>query len=216
MTGEQWNSHTKAPASAALCRYRSLVIPRPWVIVNCRSCRSWSAGPVNAFTLWALTAITISKGQKHIATYRKSDLSHRQFCRLCGGHLMTIHPPLNIVDVFAATRLPDGAPDVRLSGDECSGAWAPAPSVRNSFLTAELKSCQRRESLVCNYIPGDRISRHSNRRTNMWFKALQQWLERKTFISDEQRAEVLQTEQERHELELRKSEVVLWFFPPPC
>jgi hypothetical protein len=106
MTGEQWNSHTKAPASAALCRYRSLVIPRPWVIVNCRSCRSWSAGPVNAFTLWALTAITISKGQKHIATYRKSDLSHRQFCRLCGGHLMTIHPPLNIVDVFAAT-IPD-------------------------------------------------------------------------------------------------------------
>src|SRR5580692_10209485 len=80
--------------------------PQTMGYCHCRSCRSWSAGPVNAFTLWALTAIKITKGQEHIATYRKTDLSHRQFCRLCGGHLMTIHPPLNMVDVFAAT-IPD-------------------------------------------------------------------------------------------------------------
>jgi hypothetical protein len=30
-------------------------------------------------------------------------MSHRQYCRLCGGHLMTAHPPLNMVDVYAAT-----------------------------------------------------------------------------------------------------------------
>jgi hypothetical protein len=73
---------------------------------HCRSCRSWSGGPVNAFTLWAPEAVTVTEGGQHIETYRKTDLSHRQFCRLCGGHLMTRHPPLNMVDVFAAT-IPD-------------------------------------------------------------------------------------------------------------
>ena len=34
---------------------------------------------------------------------RRPTLSQRQFCRLCGGHLMTEHPPLSMVDVFAAT-----------------------------------------------------------------------------------------------------------------
>jgi hypothetical protein len=70
---------------------------------HCRSCRSWSAGPVNAFTLWSPEAVTVTKGGQHVATYHKTELSHREFCRLCGGHLMTRHPPLNMVDVFAAT-----------------------------------------------------------------------------------------------------------------
>ena len=30
-------------------------------------------------------------------------MSHRQFCKTCGGHLFTQHPPLNMVDVYAAT-----------------------------------------------------------------------------------------------------------------
>jgi hypothetical protein len=33
-------------------------------------------------------------------------MSHRQFCKVCGGHLMTVHPPLKMIDVFAAT-IPD-------------------------------------------------------------------------------------------------------------
>jgi hypothetical protein len=73
---------------------------------HCRSCRSWSASPVNAFTLWAPDAVKVTKGESLIDTYHKGELSHRQFCRLCGGHLMTRHPPLNMVDVFAAT-IPD-------------------------------------------------------------------------------------------------------------
>jgi len=73
---------------------------------HCRSCRSWSGGPVNAFSLWPPEAVAVTKGQEHVATYRKTELSHRQFCRLCGGHLMTRHPSLNMVDVFAAT-IPD-------------------------------------------------------------------------------------------------------------
>jgi hypothetical protein len=70
---------------------------------HCQSCRSWSASPVNAFTLWPPAAVRVTRGAEHVATYHKTDMSHRQYCRLCGGHLMTAHPPLDMVDVFAAT-----------------------------------------------------------------------------------------------------------------
>ena len=70
---------------------------------HCRSCRSWSGGPVNAFSLWPPDAVKVTKGAEHVATYAKTEMSHRQFCKLCGGHLMTQHPPLQMVDVFAAT-----------------------------------------------------------------------------------------------------------------
>jgi len=70
---------------------------------HCRSCRSWSAAPVNAFTLWPPQALKVTKGEEHLGTFCKTPMSHRQFCRLCGGHLMTGHPPLELVDVYAAT-----------------------------------------------------------------------------------------------------------------
>ena len=70
---------------------------------HCESCRSWSAGPVNAFTLWAPDAVKVTKGAEHIGTYHKTDTSHRKFCKLCGGHLMTDHPGFKLVDVYAAT-----------------------------------------------------------------------------------------------------------------
>src|ERR1700722_30374 len=73
---------------------------------HCQSCRSWSGGPVNAFSLWQPDAVKVTKGADNIATYQKTEMSHRQYCRLCGGHLMTRHPPLKMIDVFAAT-IPD-------------------------------------------------------------------------------------------------------------
>ncbi len=73
---------------------------------HCRSCRSWSGGPVNAFSLWKPGAVTVTTGAEHVARYAKTPLSHREYCALCGGHLMTRHPPLELVDVFAAT-IPD-------------------------------------------------------------------------------------------------------------
>ncbi len=77
--------------------------PNAMGFCHCRSCRSWSGGPVNAFSLWAPEAVAVTKGEEHVATYAKTEMSHRQFCRLCGGHLMARHPPLQMVDVFAAT-----------------------------------------------------------------------------------------------------------------
>ena len=73
---------------------------------HCRSCRSWSGGPVNAFTLWQPDAVEVVKGAEHVGTYHKTERSHRKYCTLCGGHLMTDHPGWKIVDVFSAT-LPD-------------------------------------------------------------------------------------------------------------
>ena len=70
---------------------------------HCRSCRSWSGGPVNAFSLWAPDAVKVTKGEDKVATYNKTEVSYRKYCTVCGGHLMTNHPPLGLVDVFSAT-----------------------------------------------------------------------------------------------------------------
>jgi hypothetical protein len=70
---------------------------------HCRSCRAWSGGPVNAFSLWKPEAVRITSGSDELATYQKTAFSQRRYCAKCGGHLMTDHPTLGLVDVFAAT-----------------------------------------------------------------------------------------------------------------
>jgi hypothetical protein len=70
---------------------------------HCSSCRSWSGGPVNAFSLWKPEAVRIKSGAGNVGMFQKTELSQRQFCTRCGGHLMTSHPPIGLVDVFAST-----------------------------------------------------------------------------------------------------------------
>jgi hypothetical protein len=70
---------------------------------HCRSCRSWSGGPVNAFSLWKPDSVKVVAGADSVAVYSKNPMSERQFCAKCGGHLLTNHPTLGLVDVFAAT-----------------------------------------------------------------------------------------------------------------
>ena len=70
---------------------------------HCSSCRSWSASPVNAFTLWKPENLKVLNGAEHLGSFKKSDASDRQFCKTCGGHVMTDHPSLGLVDVYAAT-----------------------------------------------------------------------------------------------------------------
>lgn len=57
-------------------------------------------------------AVQITAGAENIATFQKTEVSLRQYCRKCGGHLMTNHPPLGLVDVFAATL-----PTLKFSAD---------------------------------------------------------------------------------------------------
>ncbi len=69
---------------------------------HCESCRHWSAGPVNAFSLWKPEALTVTKGQELIGTYNKTPVSYRKWCKNCGGHIFSDHPPMGLVDVYAA------------------------------------------------------------------------------------------------------------------
>ena len=70
---------------------------------HCSSCRSWSAGPVNAFTLWPPAAVKITKGADKVGIYNKTKYSFRKWCTVCGGHIMTDHPTFGLIDVYAAT-----------------------------------------------------------------------------------------------------------------
>jgi hypothetical protein len=70
---------------------------------HCESCRHWSAGPVNGFTLWQPSALQVVKGADLIGTYNKTPRSARKWCKRCGGHLYTEHPHWGLIDVYAAT-----------------------------------------------------------------------------------------------------------------
>lgn len=70
---------------------------------HCNSCRSWSAAPVNAFTLWKPENVRITSGAQYVATFNKTPRSDRKYCSKCGGHLMTNHPMWGLVDVYSAT-----------------------------------------------------------------------------------------------------------------
>ncbi len=73
---------------------------------HCESCRQWSAGPVNAFTLWPQNAVTITRGAEQVGSYQKTERSIRKWCTKCGGHLLTEHPIWGLIDVYAAV-IPD-------------------------------------------------------------------------------------------------------------
>jgi hypothetical protein len=68
---------------------------------HCDSCRRWSAGPVNAFTLWKPEAVQITQGAENIGTYNSTSKSYRKWCKNCGGHIFTEHPEMGLTDVYA-------------------------------------------------------------------------------------------------------------------
>lgn len=76
--------------------------PQAMGYCHCDSCRHWSAGPVNAFTLWTPEAVVITQGENNIGDYQKTPESHRKWCKTCGGHILTEHPSMGLTDVYAA------------------------------------------------------------------------------------------------------------------
>jgi hypothetical protein len=113
---------------------------------HCESCRSWSAGPVNAFTLWKPEAVKVTRGAEFLGRFAKNETSDRQFCTKCGGHVMTAHPTFGLTDVYAATipslpfrpalhvnygesvlRIPDGLPKMKDFPAELGGSGQTVP-----------------------------------------------------------------------------------------
>jgi hypothetical protein len=113
---------------------------------HCDSCRAWSAGPVNAFTLWKPENVKVTKGAESLGHYQKTATSDRQFCTQCGGHVMTDHPGLGLTDVYAAIlptlkfepgvhvnyadtvlRMHDGLPKLRDFPSELGGSGQSMP-----------------------------------------------------------------------------------------
>ena len=75
---------------------------------HCDSCRHWSAGPVNAFTLWQPGSLEITRGannfgafDKIAATNNETGPSNRKWCKTCGSHVFIDHPTMGLVDVPA-------------------------------------------------------------------------------------------------------------------
>jgi hypothetical protein len=82
--------------------------PEAMAYCHCESCRHWSAGPVNAFTLWVPDSFKVTKGadnlaafDKTAATENKAGTSNRKWCKTCGGHVYIDHPPMGVVDIPA-------------------------------------------------------------------------------------------------------------------
>jgi hypothetical protein len=78
-------------------------VPEAMGYCHCSSCRSWSAGPVNAFTLWKPASVKVTRGSELVGRFKKNANSERQWCTKCGGHLLTDHPLWGLTDVYAAT-----------------------------------------------------------------------------------------------------------------
>ena len=100
--GKSWNG-------ACFCgavRFTVSGEPAAMGYCHCESCRTWSAGPVNAFTLWKPDAVKITQGAGNIGAYSKTPQSIRKWCKTCGGHLLTEHPGMGLTDVYAAV-MPD-------------------------------------------------------------------------------------------------------------
>jgi hypothetical protein len=67
---------------------------------HCDSCRRWSGSPVSAYSLWRPGAVKLTAGAENVGTFSKTPKSARKWCKTCGGHLLTEHPALRLVDVF--------------------------------------------------------------------------------------------------------------------
>src|SRR5207253_11004746 len=97
---------TQTHKGSCFCGAVQLTVPGDVVAAGyCHEgyCRSWSASPITAFSLWMPEAVKITKGEDNIGVYHKTEKSYRKFCTTCGGHLLTDHPPFGLVYVYAAT-----------------------------------------------------------------------------------------------------------------
>ncbi|RLA47776.1 MAG: GFA family protein [Gammaproteobacteria bacterium] len=67
---------------------------------HCADCSSWAGAPINAFSVWSPDAVKITAGEDKLGSFAKTKASHRKFCTQCGGHVMSEHPEMGVIDVY--------------------------------------------------------------------------------------------------------------------
>lgn len=80
--------------------------PNVMGLCHCKDCTTWMGAPVSAFSLWPRDTVRFLKGEENVGVYNKTENSYRKFCKTCGGPLMTDHPGMGLVDVYAVL-MPD-------------------------------------------------------------------------------------------------------------
>ena len=73
--------------------------PPVQVYCHCNSCRTWLGAPIHGATLWPSTSVKITKGADNLGMYKRTEASHRQFCKSCGAAVMVGHPGIGMIDV---------------------------------------------------------------------------------------------------------------------
>jgi len=66
---------------------------------HCHSCRSWLSAPIHAAALWPASSVKVVKGADNLSLYKRTEGSHRQFCKSCGAAVLVGHPGFGMTDV---------------------------------------------------------------------------------------------------------------------
>jgi hypothetical protein len=75
--------------------------PAVQAFCHCNSCRGWLGAPIHAAALWPTSSVTIVKGADNIGLWKKTENSHRQFCKSCGSPVFVGHPGMGMTDIPA-------------------------------------------------------------------------------------------------------------------
>lgn len=70
---------------------------------HCNSCRSWLSAPIHAAALWPSTSVKVVRGAGDLGLYKRTEASHRQFCKSCGAAVLVAHPGMGMTDVPAGS-----------------------------------------------------------------------------------------------------------------
>jgi hypothetical protein len=80
--------------------------PAVMTFCHCESCRTWLSAPIHGAALWPAASVKVTKGADQLGLYKKTEASHRQFCKQCGGRVLVGHPAVGLVDL-PSVELPD-------------------------------------------------------------------------------------------------------------
>ena len=75
--------------------------PAVMAYCHCSSCRGWLNAPIHAATLWPAANVRVTKGADQLGLFKRTEASHRQFCRDCGTPVLVRHPAMGMTDVPA-------------------------------------------------------------------------------------------------------------------